>query len=237
MCRADERKLVAAVLELRALGRGEFEKPKYVRLSGCARTAATSASACAPASRSARRAIRSDASRRARPRATVPAASSSSRTCAPAAVPARRSARAARWPSAIPARSTRARRWRALLAPTRAGGKDAALLLPQRRRRRALIGELGRHAHRCDIHGVPARVLPVALWHTASTGLELWLAAIAAGASQVRCCSARRKRPVPRGAGRADGGGAGHPAGLGYRGEHFKPASRCATRDLAELGR
>ena len=53
-------------------------------------------------------------------------------------------------------------------------------------RARQLIGELGRAA-RVDkaIHGVPARVLPVALWHTASVGIDLWLAAIAQGATQV----------------------------------------------------
>ena len=32
---------------------------------------------------------------------------------------------------------------------------------------------------------MPARVLPLALWHTASVGIDLWLAAIAQGASQV----------------------------------------------------
>jgi ferredoxin len=35
------------------------------------------------------------------------------------------------------------------------------------------------------VHGVPARVVPVAVWHTASVGLDLWLSAVAMGASQV----------------------------------------------------
>jgi hypothetical protein len=52
-----------------------------------------------------------------------------------------------------------------------------------------LIDDLGRAA-RSDrsadgLHGVPARVLPVALWHTASVGLDLWLLAWRQGASQV----------------------------------------------------
>jgi ferredoxin len=36
-----------------------------------------------------------------------------------------------------------------------------------------------------SLQGLPARVLPVAVWHTASVGLDLWLSAIAQGASQV----------------------------------------------------
>jgi hypothetical protein len=66
------------------------------------------------------------------------------------------------------------------------GGRDAALLLHSEGAGARLIDDLGRAA-RTDrtVHGVPARVLPVALWHTASVGLDLWLAAIAHGASQV----------------------------------------------------
>jgi hypothetical protein len=33
--------------------------------------------------------------------------------------------------------------------------------------------------------GVPANVIPLSLWHTASLGLDVWLSAIAYGASQV----------------------------------------------------
>ena len=31
------------------------------------------------------------------------------------------------------------------------------------------------------IHGVPARVLPFSLWHTASAGIDVWLSALAYG--------------------------------------------------------
>jgi ferredoxin len=51
-----------------------------------------------------------------------------------------------------------------------AGGKDAVLLL---------------HSQVKVAAGVPANVIPVPLWHTASTGIDLWLSAIAFGASQV----------------------------------------------------
>jgi ferredoxin len=47
-------------------------------------------------------------------------------------------------------------------------------------------GALG-YAARLDaaIRGLPARVIPVPMWHTASVGIDPWLAAFAQGASQV----------------------------------------------------
>jgi ferredoxin len=66
-----------------------------------------------------------------------------------------------------------------------AGGRDAALLLHSQDKGQALIDELGRGAQLKVMQGVPARVMPVALWHTASVGLELWLSAVAYGARQV----------------------------------------------------
>lgn len=68
---------------------------------------------------------------------------------------------------------------------TAAGGKDAVLLLHSQERGHALVEELGRAAQLKIAHGVPAHVLPVALWHTASTGVDLWLSAVAFGASQI----------------------------------------------------
>ena len=68
----------------------------------------------------------------------------------------------------------------------KAGGRDAALLLHSREAGARLIGALGRLAATdAAISGVPARVLPVDVWHSASVGIDLWLAAIAQGASQV----------------------------------------------------
>ncbi len=88
---------------------------------------------------------------------------------------------------AYPAAPDQGRVLRALLDTYRlAGGRDAALLLHSDVAGARWLGELGRAA-RTDraTHGVPARVLPLALWHTASVGLDLWLLAIAQGASQV----------------------------------------------------
>jgi ferredoxin len=95
---------------------------------------------------------------------------------------------------AYPGPVDQGKRLRTLLQTyARAGGRDAALLLHSEGAGARLIDDLGRAA-RSDrrstlaqggLHGVPARVLPVALWHTASVGLDLWLAAKAQGASQV----------------------------------------------------
>jgi ferredoxin len=67
----------------------------------------------------------------------------------------------------------------------KAGGKDAVLLLHSQERGQGLIGQLGRAAQLGTLSGVPANVMPVPLWHTASTGIDLWLSAVAFGASQV----------------------------------------------------
>ena len=120
-------------------------------------------------------------------------------------------------------------RWRTCSAPTRAPAARTPRCCYSRRRWRAHHRRLGRAARTdASIHGVPARVLPVALWHRehrprAVAGGHRRRRQPGVGAAQ-RGGSAR----IPRGAGRADGGGAGHPAGLGYRGEHFK---RIAVRD------
>ncbi len=66
-----------------------------------------------------------------------------------------------------------------------AGGKDAALLLHSQEKGQALVEALGRAAQLKKAAGVPANVIAVPLWHTASTGVDLWLSAIAFGASQV----------------------------------------------------
>lgn len=72
-----------------------------------------------------------------------------------------------------------------LSAYASAGGQGAVLLLHSQERGQALVQELGRAAQLGIAQGLPARVIPLALWHTASVGLELWLSAIAYGAQQV----------------------------------------------------
>lgn len=87
---------------------------------------------------------------------------------------------------AYPRASEQGVRFRTLLSTyAAAGGKDAVLLLHSQVKGQALVEELGRAAQVKVAAGVPANVIPLPLWHTASTGVDLWLSAFAFGASQV----------------------------------------------------
>ena len=87
---------------------------------------------------------------------------------------------------AYPRASEQGLKFRTLLATyAGAGGKDAVLLLHSQEKGQALVESLGRAAQLKQAGGVPANVIPVALWHTASVGVDLWLSAFAFGASQV----------------------------------------------------
>ena len=86
------------------------------------------------------------------------------------------------------------RRIRTLLATyQKAGGRDAALLIHSQGEGARRIDALGRaavstrhaKAGALRVHGVPSRVIPLDVWHTASIGIDLWLSAVALGASQV----------------------------------------------------
>ena len=119
----------------------------------------------------------------------------------------------------------------------RAGGKDAALLLHSQEAGARLLGDLGRAA-RLDpsVHGVPARVLPVSLWHTSSVGLELWLSAVAYGARQVWVLMTDEEAPQYRDAVRAQMDVAQAILnGMGFKGEHFRLLHARDARDLAAL--
>jgi ferredoxin len=120
---------------------------------------------------------------------------------------------------------------------SRAGGKNAALLLHSQQAGARLLEDLGRAA-RLDAgtRGVPARVMPLALWHTASVGLELWLTAVAYGASQVWVLMTGEEAPEYRTAVRAQMDVAqAILSGLGYQGEHFRILEARDARDLAAL--
>ncbi len=73
-----------------------------------------------------------------------------------------------------------ARLKRVLSVYAHAGGKDACLLLHNAGGSRALIAKLARRGR-----GLPARVIPLEIHHPASAGMDLLLAAVAYGASQV----------------------------------------------------
>lgn len=133
-------------------------------------------------------------------------------------------------------------RLKTLLATyTRAGGKDAAILFHSQQAGVQAINALGRAAQlgkkdKNGLHGVPARVIPVPLWHTASTGLDLWLSAFAFGANQVWVLTTDEEAPQYRQALQAQMKIAQTLlSGLGYSGEHFRLIELGHSNDPAQL--
>jgi ferredoxin len=110
-----------------------------------------------------------------------------------------------------------------LQAYRQAGGAQPALLLHSEEAGAQLITGLGRlaRAHH-KLSGLPARMLPLALHHTASTGLDLWLSALAWGASNVVILLTGEEAPQYVEALQAQLGLAQSIInGLGYEGQHF----------------
>lgn len=119
----------------------------------------------------------------------------------------------------------------------RAGGKQAAILFHNAESGAALLGELGRMASLDkSVRGVPARVLPVELWHVASTGIEQWLTAIAHGASNVWVLTTEDDAPQYRDALREQMAVAqAILSGLGLGDGHFRLIECRDARDLPQL--
>ncbi len=128
------------------------------------------------------------------------------------------------------------RRLRTMLtAYGHAGGKDAALLLHSEVAGVRIVNELGRAARtNKERQGIPARVLPVAVWHTASLGLDLWLTAVAQGASQVWVLLSEEEAPqYAKALSEQMAVAQALMTGLGYAGQHFRVIQ--AGSDLATL--
>ncbi len=148
---------------------------------------------------------------------------------------------------AYPSAADLGARLRTLLrAYARAGGRDPCVLL-HAADGAAAIERLAREGR-----GLPARVIPVEVEHVASVGIDLWLAAIAWGASQVGVLATGRDAPQYREAIAFQMSIAeAITAALGYQGEHFRliaPAEGAhdssgdafddgTTTDLAQLDR
>ncbi len=114
-----------------------------------------------------------------------------------------------------------------------AGGRDAALLLHSQEKGQALIDELGRGAQLQVMKGVPARVIPMGLWHTARLGLEVWLSAVAYGARQVLVLLTDEEAPQYKTA-LAEQMAVAQDIlhGLGYTGVHFALVQASHPQDL-----
>ena len=235
----DERQLMAAVLKLRELT-GEFEKPKFFKyqhkLCAHSRNELKGCTACIDVCST--RAIRSDASRKGKAKGELAGGvivepylcvgcGACSTVCPSGAMG-----------FAYPAAADQGKRLRTMLtAYGHAGGRDAALLIHNEGAGLALVNDLGRGARASKtLKGLPPRVLPVAVWHTASVGLDLWLAAIAQGASQVWVLCTPDDAPEYRQALTEQMAVAqAILSGLGYAGQHFKLIEAKDARDLGAL--
>lgn len=139
---------------------------------------------------------------------------------------------------AYPRASEQGVKLRTLLATyAKAGGQDAAMLLHSQEAGAALVNDLGRMAQLDKtVRGVPARVIPLPLWHTSSTGIDLWLTAFAYGARQVWVLMTGEEAPQYHEALRAQMAVAESIVqALGYSGRHFKLIEVRDARDLPVL--
>ena len=230
----DEKQLIAAVLKLRELT-GEFEKPKFFKyqhkLCAHSRNETQGCTACIDVCSA--QAIRSDASRKGKAKGELAGGvivepylcvgcGACSTVCPSGAMS-----------FAYPGTVDQGKRLRTMLtAYGHAGGRDAALLIHSEEAGTALINNLGRGARAGGARlglpenvllGLPARVLPVPVWHTASIGIDLWLAAIAQGANQVWVLATDEEAPAYRHALVEQMAVAqAILTGLGYGGQHFR---------------
>jgi ferredoxin len=115
----------------------------------------------------------------------------------------------------------------------KAGGQAPVLLLHSQERGQVLVEELGRAARVRAGDGVPANVIPLPVWHVASTGIDLWLSAVAQGASHVALLTTSEEAPQYL-QGLQDQMQVAQTilAGLGYEGSHF---SLLQSRSAADL--
>ncbi|WP_374674315.1 4Fe-4S binding protein [Ideonella sp.] len=241
---SDERRLFDAVLRLRELV-GEFDKPRFfqyrAKLCAHSRNERVGCDACIEVCSA--RAIRSDASAKGRAKNSLQPAGgiivephlcvgcgACTTVCPSGALS-----------YAAPNPVDQGKRLKTLLSAYAAASgpriAPPALLLHSQGAGQRLIDDLGRAARLDDsLHGVPARVIPVPLWHTASVGLDLWLAAIAQGASQVWLLLTDEEAPEYRVA-LAEQLAVGQAIleGLGYGSGHLRLIEARDARDLATL--
>jgi ferredoxin len=135
---------------------------------------------------------------------------------------------------AYPRASDQGTKMRMLLATYEAaGGRAPVLLLHGQERGQALVEELGRAARLGVAEGVPAQVIPLAVWHVASTGIDLWLSAVAQGAAHVALLTTGEEAPQYLDALQAQMQVAQSIlSGLGYEGSHFSLLRARGANDL-----
>ncbi len=103
-----------------------------------------------------------------------------------------------------------------------AEGEVPELLFHSEEEGATVIAELGRAAAAGRCAGLPANVIPVALHHMASAGLEIWLGALCYGARRIHVLASDNEAPDYVAALRKQMKiGACIMNGLGYDGDHF----------------
>ena len=136
---------------------------------------------------------------------------------------------------AYPRASEQGVRLKTLLSTyAKAGGTHAVVLLHSQAGGVQALEALGRAARlQKGVRGVPANVIPLGLWHTASVGLDLWLSALAFGAAQVVVLTTDEEAPAYRD-GLAEQMRVAQAVlnGLGYAGVHFHLVHSAAVTDL-----
>lgn len=86
-------------------------------------------------------------------------------------------------------------RLKTLLATyAKAGGRNAGLLFHSKGQGATLVGHVGRLA-KAGGRGIPARIIPVELHHTAAVGIDIWLAACAYGATHISVLVTNEEAP------------------------------------------
>lgn len=176
------------VLKLRELV-GEFEKPKFFaykqKLCAHSRNEKAGCNACVEVCSA--EAITSDASRQqVKVNANLCVGCGACTTVCPTGAIS----------YAYPTAAAQGLKIRMLLSTyLQAGGKAPVLLLHSQERGQALVEEVGRAAQLGVAQGVPANVIPMAVWHTASLGVDVWLSAVAMGASQVAVLTTGEEAP------------------------------------------
>lgn len=138
---------------------------------------------------------------------------------------------------AYPRASEQGVRFKTLLSTyAKAGGTQPVLLLHSQEGGQQAVEALGRAARlQKTVRGVPANVIPQALWHTASLGLDLWLSAVAFGAAQVAVLVTDEEAPAYlEGLTQQMRVAQTLMNGLGYAGVHFH-LLRAQAGDIAGL--
>ena len=136
---------------------------------------------------------------------------------------------------AYPRASEQGVRLKTLLSTyAKAGGTNAVMLLHSQVAGQHVVEALGRAAQlQKAVRGVPANVIPLALWHTASVGLDLWLSAIAFGATQVAVLTTNEEAPAYlEGLSQQMRVAQALLNGLGYSGVHFQIIHASSVTEL-----